>query len=260
MRLPPIAHRYGWTPDLPDPRDRPFGLRAPRPLASLPARTDLRAQMPPVYDQGTLGSCTANATGALLAFHLRSRRGFALWKPSRLFIYYNERARERTVAIDAGAQIRTGIKTLAQEGCPPEPLWPYSDRIPGPFSKRPSPAAYARAKAQRAASYERLPRTALAMRSCLASGLPFAFGFTVFEGFESPDVAKTGTVPLPGPGQRPLGGHAVVAVGYDDATERFLVRNSWGALWGARGHCTLPYSYLLDEDLADDFWTVRAVT
>src|SRR5439155_1322751 len=95
------------------------------------------------------------------------------------------------------------------------------------------------------------------MRACLADGYPFVFGFTVYESFESERVAATGIVPMPRPREKVLGGHAVLAVGYDDAKKRFLVRNSWGTGWGMQGYFTMPYDYLASRDLSDDFWTIR---
>ena len=94
---------------------------------------------------------------------------------------------------------------------------------------------------------------------CLAEGYPFVFGFTVYESFESPAVAKTGRLNLPKPSEKSLGGHAVMAAGYDDATKRFLIRNSWGTDWGMKGYFTIPYAYLDNRNLSDDFWTIRAV-
>jgi len=52
----------------------------------------------------------------------------------------------------------------------------------------------------------------------------------------------------------------VLAVGYDDASQRFLVRNSWGSGWGQAGYFTLPYAYLTTRGLASDFWTLQIVT
>jgi len=97
------------------------------------------------------------------------------------------------------------------------------------------------------------------MKGCLASGYPFVFGFSVYESFESPQVAKTGIAPMPASSEKQIGGHAVIAVGYNDAQQRFIVRNSWGSGWGMRGYFTLPYAYLADGDLAADFWTIRLV-
>jgi C1A family cysteine protease len=95
------------------------------------------------------------------------------------------------------------------------------------------------------------------MRACLAEGYPFVFGFAVYDSFESEEVAKTGIVNLPVAGDRMLGGHAVLAVGFDDTVQRFIVRNSWGSGWGMAGYFTIPYAYLTNRDLSDDFWTIR---
>ena len=97
------------------------------------------------------------------------------------------------------------------------------------------------------------------MKSCLAEGYPFVFGFTVYESFESEAVAKSGKLNMPKKGEAQVGGHAVMAVGYSDSSKRFIVRNSWGTSWGLNGYFTMPFDYLLNENLSDDFWTIRLV-
>jgi C1A family cysteine protease len=248
------AARYGWIPDLPDRRD--FVYTAPAPVtAALPPKVDLTAGCPAVYDQGDLGSCTAQAIAAAVEFDQKTQK-LEVFVPSRLFIYYNERALEGTIGEDAGAMIRDGIKAVNTLGAPHERLWPYDI---GAFRTRPPKPAYTDGARHTALRYERVPRTLDQMKGCLASGFPFVFGFAVYESFESDAVAATGTAPLPAPHERLLGGHAVLAVGYDDAKKRVVARNSWGTGWGARGYFTLPYAYLLDADLSDDFWTIRLV-
>jgi len=243
--------KYGWIPDLPDHRDKLYGalLRAPQ---TLPKSVDLRAGCSSVENQGQLGSCTANALAGALEF-LERKDGAAFEDLSRLFIYYNERAIEGTVSQDSGAMIRDGIKSLASLGVCSEVEWPYNISR---FAVKPSPACYKDAASHLITAYARL-QTLDEMRTCLASGFPFVFGFTVYESFESPAVARTGIVPMPKPGESTLGGHAVVGVGYDDAAQRFLCRNSWGAAWGLQGYFWIPYAYLSDRNLSDDFWTIR---
>ncbi|MBS0433264.1 MAG: C1 family peptidase [Proteobacteria bacterium] len=242
---------YGWIPDLPDQRDHLYAAVHGKP-AKLPAKVDLRAKCPPVEDQGQLGSCTANALAGTLEF-LELKQKQPLVDLSRLFIYYNERVIEHSVKQDSGAMLRDGIKTLAKQGVCAETLWPY---VIQRFAKRPSAACYQQAKRHTISNYQRLSTTD-DMRACLAGGYPFVFGFTVYESFESAAVAKTGSVPMPKKSERVLGGHAVCAVGYDDKSRRFLLRNSWGAGWGKRGYFTMPYAYLADRNLSDDFWTMR---
>jgi C1A family cysteine protease len=247
--------RYGWLPDLPDHRDQLYA--APVEVAgAIPAKVDLRAQCPPVYDQGQLGSCTANAIAGAIQFDRMKQKLADIFTPSRLFIYYNERAIEHSVNSDSGAQIRDGIKSVAKQGDCPETEWPY---VIAKFKARPPKNCYADALKYKAVLYQRVTQTLSQFKGCLASGWPFVFGFTVYESFESAPVAKTGHATLPHSGDAVIGGHAVVGVGYDDARQWFIVRNSWGGQWGMNGYFTLPYAYLTDENLASDFWTIRVV-
>ncbi len=245
---------YGWVPDLPDQRDHLYAAPVER-LTSLPASADLRAQCPAVYDQGQLGSCTANAIAGAVEFD-RLKQKLPDFMPSRLFIYWNERNMEGTVSSDSGAQIRDGIKSVAKLGVCPERDWPYDVTK---FVQKPPAQAYQDARLDRAVAYQRLVQNLNQMKGCLASGYPFVFGFTVYSSFESDQVAQTGDAPMPAPSEQQIGGHAVLAVGYDDSTQRLLVRNSWGPTWGRQGYFTLPYAYVTQPSLASDFWTVRLV-
>lgn len=247
---------YGWHPDLPDARDYSYAAPLVRFPRGLPSAVDLRSECPPVYDQGQLGSCTANGIAAAIEFDQR-KQGSKEFVPSRLFIYYNERVMEGTVNQDAGAQIRDGIKSVAQLGAPPEADWPYDITQ---FSQQPPDQAYQDAKQDIVSSYAAVTRSLSQMQGCLAAGYPFVFGFTVYESFESQEVASTGIVPMPASGEGVVGGHCVLAVGYDDSKRSFIIRNSWGPGWGANGYCYMPYEYLLTPDLSDDFWTIRSVT
>ena len=249
---PVPARRYGWVPDRPDHRD--LWAAAPRPRRALPERVDLRADCPPVYDQGNLGSCTAQAVAG--AYELdRRRQGLAPLAPSRLFVYFEERVLEGTVDHDSGATLRDGMKTLDRVGACAETAWPY---VVERFRERPPEACYRAAAAHRVIAYRRVTQEASALRACLAAGQPVVFGFRVFASFESDAVARTGVVPMPGADEALLGGHAVVAVGYD--ADRFVVRNSWGSAWGDDGYCTMPVEYVTDPMLAGDLWVLETVT
>lgn len=258
MTAPTPRHvqRYGWIPDLPDQRDHLYAA-PPSVLATLPPSVDLRDQCPKeIYDQGQLGSCTANAIAAAFEFDLR-KQGLTDFMPSRLFIYYNERVMEHTVESDSGAMIRDGIKSLSKQGVCAETAWPYDIAR---FADRPPQGCYQEALGNRATSYQRIVQTLSQLKGCLAHGYPFVFGFQVYESFETDEVARTGEVPLPQASEQALGGHAVLAVGYDDATGRFLVRNSWGPGWGQGGYFTMPYAYLTERNLSSDFWAVLQVS
>lgn len=246
-----MPHSYGWKPDTPDARDLEW--HPPALLGTLPTSVDLRSAMPIIYDQGELGSCTANAIAALMQY-TRRQDALADFVPSRLFIYYGERAIEGTVNEDSGAMIRDGLKVVAKQGAPPETDWPYDI---AKFRDQPPANAYTDALKDRALSYRRVRRDLL--KTALASGFPVVVGITVYESFESDAVAQSGAVPMPKKGEQILGGHAVLVVGYDDAKGTWLLRNSWGPRWGQQGYFTLPYAYLLKTHLSSDFWTVQRV-
>ena len=206
--------------------------------------------MPPVYDQGQLGSCTANALCAAFEFDAPNYMG------SRLFLYYNERKLENDIADDAGAQLSDGIKCLTKYGVCPETEWPYDI---SKFAVAPPPQCYKHALSHRVINAHNIPNDMSAMKKCLAAGFPFVVGISIFESFESDAVAATGQVAMPHPGEKSLGGHAVLVSGFDDATQKWLVRNSWSSSWGDNGYFYLPYAYLLDPAFASDLWTITSV-
>jgi C1A family cysteine protease len=257
---------YGWHPDLPDHRDRIYNLEE-RILKSveLDPVFSLRGEMPEVYDQGQLGSCTANGVGAVLE-HGQMVQGQGAVTPSRLFIYYGERVIEGTVPTDAGAQVRDGIKVVASEGAPPEePDWPYDI---SQFAQKPSPKAYEDAKNHVAIEYLRIEPGAGGdpIRTALAAKAPVVFGFSVPSRFESPEwTAASEVLPLPEPTEQAIGGHCVVAIGWDFSRTRFPgvdafeIRNSWGPGWGDRGHFWMDARWLTEpsRSLSSDFWVIR---
>ena len=242
--------KYTWIPDLPDHRDYKYSTLIKASLA-LPSSTDLRSDCSPIEDQGNLGSCTANALAGLLEYNeIIDKQNFV--DLSRLFIYYNERLIEHTVRYDSGATLRDGIKSLVTYGACSESQWPY---IISRFTSKPTKTCYRNALDHRISNYYRLD-TLDEMRHALANKNPFVFGFMVYESFESPTVDETGKIPMPSTTEKALGGHAMCAVGYNDTDKRFLIRNSWGTDWGMNGYGTIPYDYLTNRNLSDDFWTV----
>lgn len=247
-------HAYGWQRDLPDHRDLWYALSSP--AVGLPSSMDLTPSMPPVYDQGNVGSCTGNSCAGALAY-ARNMQGLPSFTPSRLQLYYDARALEGTTGSDSGAQIRDVIKGAAVNGACDEVMWPYD---PAAVTTAPSPTARALAANDRAIGYRRLGQDLTAIRSCLAGGDPIVFGFSVFESFESDAVARTGIMPMPAASESLLGGHAVLASGYDDSRKAILVRNSWSASWGIAGYFYMPYAYITNPDLASDLWTIRLIT
>jgi C1A family cysteine protease len=248
-----LSKGYGWRrPHLPR-RCSVFSATFDGPL---PASVDLRSGCPAVYDQGDLGSCTANALGGLAEF-IMIKESKPAFVPSRLFIYYNERAMEGSITQDAGAAIGDGAKVLALKGCPNENLWWYNT---AKFAVKPNKKVFNDGLKHLVQGVAGVQQDLTEMRKVLAAGYPIAGGFTVYDSFESDAVAKNGIVPMPGHSENVLGGHAVLLVGYDDAKQWFIVRNSWGASWGDKGYCYMPYAYWTDSQLSDDFWTALAIS
>lgn len=245
-----MKRKYGLIPDTKDERDFCF---AAQPALNLPDKVDLRPQCPPVLEQLSIGSCTAVAIANCYKFLLIKAK-LPAFLPSRLFIYYNERAIQGTVERDSGALIRNGFKTISKQGVCDEVLWKYDV---SKFKLKPPAVCYSEALRHRAIEYQRVSQTLSQMKSCLAEGFPVVVGFTPYEAFESREVARTGILNLPAAREQKLGGHAVLIVGYDSDSERFIVMNSWGAKWGLQGYFTMPFAYLMDEKLASDFWTLR---
>ncbi len=261
--MPKTTRRLGWIPDHPDIRDLMLEVKRP---AKLPPSVDLRPGFPPAYDQGDIGSCTANAIAANLEFDQIKQKLKLTATPSRLFIYYNERAMEGTVASDAGAMIRDGIKSVNQLGAPPETDWPYD---PAMLVNKPTDKAYADALLLKSLKYARVQVSLTQVKAVLAKGTPVVFGFTVYGSFMGSEVAASGNVPMPGKGEAVEGGHAVCMAGYNDASwtdaatgklmqPGIIVRNSWGAGWGVNGYCVMPYGFV-NPLLANDFWTIQTV-
>lgn len=241
-----------WRPDLPDFRDhlyKPLQI----PVDQLPKTKDLRGLCSPVEDQGDLGSCTGNAIAGAIELLEVKRKAAPFKDISRLFIYYQERVYIHEVRKDNGAYIRDGVKAIHKVGAPSEDLWPY---VIYNFAKKPPADAYADAAKRRFNAYERIT-TLDDMLRCLAEGLPFVFGFSVYTDFMSERVAATGRVNMPKPSEQLEGGHAVLAVGYSIKAQRFIVRNSWGKDWGMSGYFSMPFAYLEDNNLSDDMWVVR---
>lgn len=238
---------YGWRPSLPDPRDLiadPFGL-------DVKPEVDPRAQMPAVEDQGQLGSCTANAIAGAIAYDDRLNGGSGAL-PSRLDIYWGERKIEGSLGHgDTGAFGRDGFKWAHTVGTIPEAEWPYKI---AKFEETP-PLAVERRKI---GAYKAVRRSLHDFKRVLSNQQTIAFGFSVYESFESPEVARTGIVPVPDPThEQMLGGHEVLLVGYlADHPEHALVRNSWGTGWGIGGYCLMPWQILLDRSLSSDFRTI----
>lgn len=240
----------GWKPDIPDRRDF---IHEPEKVRRLPSSFDLSERFFTVWNQRSLGSCTAHTVAAASLFLDLTDRDMSIVLPSRHFIYYNTRLIEGTVDTDAGAEIRSAIKSVSKFGYPSEEQEPYRIRE---FSEKPRASSYRSALKERVKRYERVERKLPHFRSLIYSGYPVAIGFTCYESIYSEATTSTGLVRLPKGREKVEGGHAVLVVGYDDKRGCLIFRNSWGSGWGRRGYGILPYEYIEDSGLSDDFWVL----
>ena len=248
---------YGWKPDLPDVRDKKICFQEHH-INQIRSKVDMREEFPMVYDQGSLGSCTANAICSAFVYD-QNKQNLPEFEPSRLFLYYNEREKEKTTQVDSGATIRDGIKLVNKKGLCAEKLWPYQIDY---FKTKPSSNCYKEAKFHKCVRYKRLTNDLKQLQACLSMGKPFVFGFGVYSSFEDPTVwnPKVDEMPIPNPDKETLlGGHAVLAVGYSNKRKSFLIRNSWGSEWGMKGYFLMPYRFITSEQCAD-FWTLETVS
>ena len=275
----------GWLPPLPDLRDyseehpeiekvaKKLGISTAR-IRRLPTKVDLRQWCSDIEDQGTIGSCSANAAVAIAEYFQRRAFGKHI-EGSRLFVYKTTR-NLMGVAGDTGAFLRTVMGALVLCGVPAEKYWPYTDKKPD-FDAEPNSFVYAVADNYEAVKYfchdplgSNVPAENVLenVKKYLASGIPAMFGFWGFPSFEDSDVP--GGIPYPCPDERAQWGHAIVAIGYDNNKKiknlrcnqetkgALLIRNSWGTSWGDKGYGWLPYDYVTQK-LALDFWSLLSM-
>jgi C1A family cysteine protease len=244
--------KLGWLPDAHDERDHLY--KSKKSSEKFPAAVDHRKRYFRAWDQGDLGSCTAQAAGAACMFLDVYDKDMPVVVPSRLFVYYATRTLEGTKSADSGATLRNTIKAIASWGYPPEDQWPYDIKK---FAIRPPEDAIAMAAKERIKSYERLNRDLDQFREVINEGHPIILGFSVYSSIYGRSVKRTGYIPVLKASDKREGGHAVLVCGYDDAKQALIIRNSWGEDWGEEGYGYLPYEFIRDPKLSGDFWTIR---
>lgn len=243
---------FGWLKQPEDPRDFPLLQYRPDMLAlTLPLAVDLRGvNMPPIQNQGSLGSCVA--WSVVRAYRFAQRRlGFPDFDGSELFTYYGARELGGFPANqDTGSYLRDGIKTLAQSGNADESTWPYNIAR---FAERPPVDAYTSATQHQVTRYLAVPNNEPAVKGVLANGYPVVFGIPIYQNFPM----GNGVSVIPDPVGQVIGGHAMTVVGYDDDRRAYLLANSWGNTWGAAGYAWMSYTYFSGQ--ASDLWMVEMV-
>jgi len=243
-------YHYGWIHDKPDHRDKIMKFKNKH-YNRLLSKIDLRDSFGDIYNQGELDNCTSNAICAAFVYD-QIKQKLPSFNPSRMFLYYNERLIEHSTEQDSGSSIRDGMKSINRKGLCKESLWPYEINH---FKKKPNDLCYKEASYHSSLKYRKISHTLKEIKTALSNGYPIIFGFDVFENFENFDASN---VSMPLPEGEIIGGHAVVAVGYSDERECFLIRNSWGKEWGMDGYFMMPYEFITSKHCSD-FWILETV-
>jgi C1A family cysteine protease len=242
----------GWRPDSEDKRDLLY--KAPM-IVKNPPKYSLKPLCPSPYNQMEANSCVSNAVAGAIVIDQKKEK-ISTFDPSRLFLYYFSRQAENSLPADNGTSVRTVIKVAASLGAPPEAIWPYDLNN---LNIQPTSPVITSAKSHKIIKYERVnPFSAVTLKTVIAhEKSAVIFGFVVYQSFITKAVAATGMVPIPAPGEKPIGGHCMAAIGYDDSTKLFEVLNQWGTGWGVGGYCYMPYSYLSNIMLVSDLWKIK---
>lgn len=250
-----FPYRFGYKPSPIQPKDKSIYFRMSPQITSAVERVDLRSSMPPIVNQGDLSACTAVAVATAYQYDLM-KAGVHTFLPSYLFLYYNERVLEECAEEDCGAFIPSGMKSISTLGIAPENWWPYDE---SKVLDKPTPQAYTEAKKHRCTSYYRVGQSQDQIHQALINGFPIIAGLNLYDSFCTKEVSKSGTMIMPPENDMKAGGHAVVIVGFDNTTQRYVARNSWGTSWGQDGHFTIPYAYLLNPDYCTEMWVMATI-
>ena len=217
-----------------------------------------------VYNQLNLNSSTANAVA--FCFHYDQIKNYnkSVIKPSRLFIYYNERQslnnqnenenEDGNNLNSISVEIFDSINVLYNLGVCPECMYIYEEKN---FNNKPDVECYKEALNNKLIVYNAIDQNLHQLKAALIEGYPVLCGVNIYSNFETDDVKETGNIKLPNDEDNLVGGLAITLVGFDEGDKVFIAKNSWGAEWGDNGYCYIPYNYILDPKLSSDFWIIR---
>lgn len=241
-------------------------LRLAAVTRDLPAKADLAEHSPEILSQGNLGACVAHAVveGWQISRRVHNWKkgrlsyftGLNVFRPSRLYIYWNAKIIEGTSPrSDSGCTVHGALKGVDAQNLCPEDLWEYRMQN---FGVQPPATCYSDASARSKSPYTKVFQSLETIKESIAGGNPVIFGAVIFNSCYSRRVAHTGVIPLPDlAADQVSGGHCMLLVGYDDTTRLFKLQNSWGRIWGESGFGYIPYDYVLNRELCGDFWAFQ---
>ena len=218
----------------------------------LPAKVDLSPSMPPVGDQGGLGSCAAWAA----AYYVRSyqegvQNGYVPRNPNQIMspaFVYNQRRND-----SSGMYFDDAVGILKDHGAASLATMPYDKR-----DDKTQPTMRARYEASRLKSeggaalfIGNRADSPKIIKQKLASGIPVIVGVFVYQNF-----FWAGKEPIGVPESKTLsyGYHAITIVGYDEVTRLFRCVNSWGTNWGDEGYAWLTYDFV--REIVWEAWVI----
>lgn len=252
--IDPIKYnRYGCNNDCKDKRDFQY---TPQKEICLERIFTLCKKMPPILNQGKLGSCAINSICNVIRYCEMIEDKDYSKQLSSLFVYYNVRNMEGNVNEDSGAQIRNVLKSINTHGACYEKTWPNNITQ---FAEKPTPSCYKEGKDHRTIRYERITQDITHIKYAIQSGFPVVFGLSVFESIEQKSVIKFGIIPFPLNGSKKIGNHCAICCGWDDSRRLFTIMNSWGTNWGDNGYGYISYDYLSNPNFARDFWKINFI-
>lgn len=255
-----MPHSYGNIKDSADERDYMYTGHLMSIKTSLPISADLSTYYPPIMDQGEIGSCVGNSVSSVIKYtmnKLNSDNNFVS-VPSRLFLYDNGKIIDGLdVTQDSGCSIRGLLKGVSKYFCCDEKEFWY---IAQNALKKPQDSAYKAALKYKHFQYYSVPQSLFAIKKCISDGHPVIIGIAIYDSFESDKCMITGDIPIPDIAKETLlGRHCVNLCGYDDKTQTFLLRNSWGTdigLPNKRGYFRIPYEFITNPELTSGLWKI----
>ena len=225
-------------------------------VATLAASADLRKYDPPIFDQGQLGSCVANASCGAFQWLQNYLEPSVTFTGSRLALYKWARDHDGSSG-DVGTTDDTAIWVMTNTGMAHESLWPYDI---GQFDVEPPSNVVTDAGKAKSTSTASVSADTNDIKTAVSTPLPVVFSFEVYSNYDS--VGSDGLIPMPGGSD--VGGHDNVVVGYSDTVSNvdgskgaFLVRNSWGTSWGMAGYGWMPYAFA-DQGLMSSAYVIKA--